>query len=116
MLLHPVRASVETRPRQETNFEMRDMACGTPLRFNQADGRAGRRVSSWRKSSVTEVIGTGQLHYCSSEIATLVIAVTPVRMVGSGSGSKWLVCGPGSSFPAACAAANFNGSIAPRMK
>ena len=52
-----------------------------------------------------------RLAYCSSDIATLVMAVTPVRSVGWGSGSKRLVCGPGSSLPSAFAAASFAGSM-----
>ena len=41
------------------------------------------------------------VHFCSRAIAAEDIAVTPVRNVGSGSGSKRLLCGPGSNLPAA---------------
>ncbi len=54
--------------------------------------------------------------YCNRLVAAAVMAVTPVRRVGSGSGSKRLVCMPGSVWPAACAAASFAGSMAPSRK
>src|SRR3984885_13921254 len=53
------------------------------------------------------------VRYCNSERATAVRLFTPVARVGSGSGSKRLVCTPGSSLPAALAAANFSGYMAP---
>ena len=57
-----------------------------------------------------------RISYCNKEMATEVMAVTPVSRVGSGRGSKRLVWGPGRSWPCAAAAANFVGSMAPRRE
>src|SRR5258708_5261377 len=54
------------------------------------------------------------VHYlCSNSVAAPVMAFTPVRIAGSGSGANSLECGPGSRVPFSCASFHLAGSGAP---
>jgi hypothetical protein len=82
----------------------------------QLHGRSGHRADLTRPGGALAggFAAPPEVAYlCSSARATEVMEVTPVRSVGSGSGWKRLVCRPGASLPAAWAAANFAGSMAP---
>lgn len=92
---------------------------GTNLPVAQGFKPEGKRLclaNFDHKFSVAQKLHLRRIRHFSSEMATAVMAVTPVASVGSGSGWKRLVCGPGSSWPAAWAAASWAGLAAPRPK
>ena len=71
--------------------------------------RARRLHQRWHskgaQSSHLYSAAYGDPPYCNRALATAVIDLTPVEMVGSGSGRNIELCGPGSDLPAAVAAA-----------
>jgi hypothetical protein len=61
-------------------------------------------------------IGEAVSRHCNRAIAASVIAVIPVRRVGSGNGAKNGECGEGSATPVRSLSTTFAGSYAPSQK
>ena len=55
-------------------------------------------------------------HFFISSSTAAVIPITPVRIVGSGTGANLLECRVGNSFPVCLYSAIFAGSTAPNVK
>ena len=82
-------------------------------------GHVLREEGALRRDQTTGQYKSFVLHrfsYCSSAIAASVMAVTPVRRVGSGDGAKNGECAEGSATPVRSLSATFAGSYAPSQK